>query len=321
MPRLQQLRYLVALADTLSFSKAARVCHVTQPTLSMQLREMEERLGALLVERTRTRVVLTPVGEEIAARARTVLAGVEDIREIARAVSSVPSLGALRIGVVPTVGAYVLSLAVPSLRAAHPELRILVGEDRFENLPRKLKDGTHDALLLPERPEDGPDFASRLLLREPLHLVMPADHPLAAEPVVPSRALRGESILSMERGHRLHDPIALFCEKVGAHHATDYSGTTLDMLRLMVTAGMGLTLLPALYVRSDVLRETLVVARPLASDAPVRDISMVWRRTSPRHATFEAVAEIMCECLAPWGRPDALATAGEKSGEARRSIA
>ncbi len=305
MPRLQQLRYLVAIADALSFSRAARACNVTQPTLSMQLREMEERLGTVLVERTRSRVVLTPAGEEIAARARTILAGVEDIREIARRESAQGPSGILRIGVVPTVGAYVLSLAMPALRRAFPQLRLVVAEDRAEALPRKLADGTHDVLLLAERPDEA-DFAFRPLLNEPLLVVMPAEHPLARETRIEPSALRGETILSMERGHRLHDPIAVLCERVGARHATDYTGTTLDMLRLMVTAGMGLTLLPALYVRSDVLRETLVVARPFAGEAPTREISLVWRRSSPRHVVFEQLAGIVAECLSPWAaRPNA----------------
>lgn len=311
MPRLQQLRYLVAIADTLSFSRAARICHVTQPTLSMQLREMEDRLGALLVERTRSRVVLTPVGEEIAGRARTILAGVEDIREIARRETAEAPSGVLRIGVVPTVGAYVLSLAMPALRQAFPDLRLVVGEDRADALPRKLADGSHDILLLAERPAEA-DFASRPLLDEPLLVVMPAEHPLARETRIEPSALRGETILSMEPGHRLHDPIAVLCERVGAHHAIDYNGTTLDMLRLMVTAGMGLTLLPALYVRSDVLRETLVVARPFARDAPTREISLVWRHSSPRHAFFERLAGIVADCLSPWGA-NAQTTSAEKA--------
>lgn len=302
MPRLQQLRYLVAIADTLSFSRAAEACDVTQPTLSMQLKELERNLGTTLVERTRTRVLLTPVGSDVVRRARGILAAVEDIREIARSVDTQALHGSLRMGVVQTVGAYVLSLAMPALRQAYPKLRVLVREDRIETLPAKLSDGTYEILLMPH-PSEHPDFTSVCLLKEPLHLVLPADHRLAAYDTIDPKDLAGETVLTMERGHRLHDQIATLCQEVGAIHASDYAGTTLDTLRLMVTTGMGITLLPALYVRSDVMREKLVVARPLTSRAPVREITMVWRSASPRAATFEVLAEAIKVSLDPWGLP------------------
>jgi LysR family transcriptional regulator, hydrogen peroxide-inducible genes activator len=299
MPRLQQLRYLVAIADTLSFSRAAQACHVTQPTLSMQFKELEGRLGVQLVERTRARVILTPVGEEIARRARTVLAEVEDIRDLARRDDPAGVTGMVRMGVVQTVGAYVLSLAMPKIREAFPDVRIHVREDHLESLPQKLSDGTHDVLLMPD---DGvrPDFTRVLLMREPLHLVLPFDHPLAGQDAVDPHMLRGESILSMEKGSGLHDQIARLCSEVGAVDVQDYAGTTLDTLRQMVAAGMGLSLLPALYVRSDVLREKLVVARPLTRGAPVRELSLLWRISSPRQTVFQALARAMEEAVAPW---------------------
>ncbi|MBP2301934.1 hydrogen peroxide-inducible genes activator [Azospirillum picis] len=303
MPSIQQLRYLVAVADTLSFSRAAEFCHVTQPTLSMQVKELEARLGSQLVERTRARVFLTPVGSEIARRARSILAEVEDIREIARRDDPNALQGTLQMGVVQTVGAYVLSLAMPSLRGSFPHLRVVVREDRLETLPRKLSDGVHDVLLLPDDPNHA-DFTSVRLIREPLHLVLPADHRLAARETVRPEDLAGETILTMERGHRLHDRIAALCREVGAIHARDYAGTTLDTLRQMVATGMGLSLLPALYVRSDVLREKLVVARPLTRGAPVRDIMMVWRRSSPRQSTYALLAETIRTCLLPWEEPE-----------------
>lgn len=303
MPRLQQLRYLVAVADTLSFSRAADQCRVTQPTLSMQLKELEGRLNTQLVERTRARVVLTPVGAEIARRARFILAEIEDIREIARRDDPDALQGTLQMGVLQTIGGYVLSLAMPALREAFPQLRIVVREDRLEHLPGRLSDGTHDVLLLPHAPNQ-PDFSSALLIREPLHLVMPREHPLATHGIVPPEALAGETVLLMDRTPRLHDQISSLCAEFGAIEADDFAGTTLDTLRLMVTTGMGLSLLPALYVRSDVLRETLIVARPLATRAPVRDLTMVWRTSSPREATYRRLAETIRTCVRPWEQPD-----------------
>jgi LysR family transcriptional regulator, hydrogen peroxide-inducible genes activator len=299
MPTVQQLRYLVAVADTLNFSRAAQACNVTQPTLSMQLKEMEARLDAQLVERTRARVILTPVGEEIARRARTVLAEVEDIRQIARRDDPSRLKGTVRMGVVQTVGAYVLSLAMPRIRETFPELRINVREDSLEGLPRKLSDGTHDVLLMPDAREFA-DCTRVRLMREPLHLVLPSDHRLASFDAIDPAQLRGETILSMDHGQQLHDQIARLCHDVGAIDVQDYSGTTLDTLRQMVAAGMGLSLLPALYVRSDVLREKLVVARPLTHGAPVRDLTMLWRTSSPRQAVFQALADTISDCIAPW---------------------
>jgi len=299
MPTIQQLRYLVAVADTLSFSRAAQACHVTQPTLSMQFKELEGRLGIQLVERTRSRVILTPMGAEISTRARRILAEVEDIREIARADDAVTLQGIVQIGVVQTVGAYVLSVAMPALRDAFPDMRIFLREDRLEHLPHKLSDGAHDLLLLPDDPAHS-DFSSMRLIEEPLHLVLPADHPLARFEVIEPADLAGETILVMEHGHRLHSQIAALCEEYGAIAAQDYAGTTLDTLRLMVTTGMGLSLLPALYVRSDVLREKLIVARPLARQAPVRDVRLVWRNSSPRHEAYEQLGATIRESLRPW---------------------
>lgn len=299
MPTLQQLRYLVAVADTLSFSRAASACHVTQPTLSLQLKELEGRLNTQLVERTRARVLLTSAGRDIAQRARRVLADVDDIREVARYDELNPLQGTLQMGVVQTVGAYVLSVAMPSLRATYPDLRIFVREDRLENLPSKLSEGAHDLLLLPER-IDHPDFTCAPLVREPLQLVMPSDHRLAKLKAVQPEDIAGETILVMERGRQLHDEIAALCSEFGAILAQDFAGTTLDTLRLMVTTGMGLSLLPALYVRSDVLRETLIVARPLARRAPVRDVTMAWRSSSPRNAAYQELAKTIAKTLLPW---------------------
>lgn len=296
---MQQLRYLVALADTLSFSRAAAVCHVTQPTLSLQLKELESRLEARLVERTRARVIMTPVGTEIAKRARRVLAELDDIRDVARLEERSALHGTLQMGVVQTVGAYVLSVAMPSLRKSYPDLRIFVREDRLEILPQKLSDGTHDLLLLPEAVTH-PDFASVTLIREPLQLVMPADHRLAQLEAVAPEDMRGETILVMERGRRLHDQIAALCNEFGATQAQDYAGTTLDTLRLMVTTGMGLSLLPALYVRSDVLREKLIVARPLLQRAPIREVTMAWRNSSPRSDAYRRLGTTIADCLVPW---------------------
>lgn len=299
MPTLQQLRYLSAIAETLSFSRAAEMCHVTQPTLSIQLKELEARLGAKLVERTRTRVLLTPVGAEIARRARLIAAEIEDIRDIARHEDPHAMQSLLRMGVVHTVGAYVLSIAMPTLRRAFRDTRIHVREDSSAGLQMQLAGGQHDVILLPDLPARD-DFESRVLVTEPLHLVVPQDHPLAVRASVRPEDLAGETILTMERREGPTDDIARLCRDAGAVQATDFIGTTLDTLRQMVAAGMGISLLPALYVRSEVMREELVVAIPFAGPAPTRRICMSWRRSSQRADTYVDFARTIGACLAPW---------------------
>ncbi|WP_103174704.1 LysR substrate-binding domain-containing protein [Paracoccus sp. SY] len=299
MPTLQQLRYLLAVADTLNFSRAAEQCHVTQPTLSIQLKELEARLGTRLVERTRARVLLTPVGAEIARRARTIAAEIDDIRDIARREDPRAMQSLLRMGVVHTVGAYVLSIAMPTLRQTFPQTRIHVREEKPEQLQDHLADGQYDVILLPEVPVRD-DFASSVLVTEPLHLVVPQDHPLACRKSVRPQDLAGETILTMERREGPSDDIARLCREVGAIEASDYVGTTLDTLRQMVAAGMGIALLPALYVRSEVMREELVVAVPLSDPAPTRNICMAWRKSAQRGETYVDFAEAIRGCLKPW---------------------
>ncbi|GHG28485.1 LysR family transcriptional regulator [Paracoccus aerius] len=299
MPTLQQLRYLLAIADTLNFSRAAEQCHVTQPTLSIQVKELEARLGTKLVERSRTRVLLTPVGAEIARRARIIVAEIDDIRDIARREDPHAMQSLLRMGVVHTVGAYVLSIAMPTLRQSYQQTRIHVREERSEELQGNLADGQYDVILLPEIPVRE-DFAFHVLVTEPLHLVVPQDHRLAGHKHVQAADLAGETILTMERREGATDDVARLCRDVGAIQASDYVGTTLDTLRQMVAAGMGIALLPALYVRSEVMREELVVAIPLNPPAPTRSICMAWRKSSQRAETYTDFAETISVCLRPW---------------------
>lgn len=299
MPTLQQFRYLVAIADTLSFSRAAEACRVAQPTLSIQIKELEARLGASLVERTRARVIITPIGHEVARRARAMLAELEDIREIARRSDPAAPQAVLQVGVVQTVGAYVLSVAMPALRQTFPHMRLRVREEHGDTLLRQLAEGGHDVLLMPDRVSRS-GFDCHDLIREPMMVVLPADHRLAGQDSIAPADLGGESILTMGSDPRLHDRIVRFCVDVGARHIRDYEGTTLDTLRQMIAVGMGISLLPALYVRSEVMREQLVVARALKPATLVRDLSLICRSGAPREATYTALAACLRETLAPW---------------------
>ena len=296
MPTLQQFRYLAAIAETLHFRRAAENVHVTQPTLSTQLRELEEKLGVQLVERSRSGVTLTAIGAEVAARARVVLRDVADIAALARSAAD-PLAGTVRVGVVGSLGSYFLPLVIPSLHAQYPKLKFYVREGTAADLLSRLREGSLDVLFFPT-PLDESSLHITPLFHEPLLIVLPADHPLSATPVVDRTALQGETVMTLEPGHRLHDTVADLCTETGAQLSLDYEGTSLDTLRQMVAMGLGLSVLPALYVRSEVTREALVTARPLSDPAPGRDIGMVWRKAAAQGNAYGELAAAIRDTLA-----------------------
>lgn len=291
MPTLQQFRYLVAVADTLHFRRAAERCQVTQPTLSGQLRELEGKLGVQLVERSRSRVLLTPVGAEVAARARDLLRDVSDIVSLAKA-GQHPLESTIRAGVVQSLGSYLLPLVIPDLHAAHPDLKLYVREGMASDLLARLDEGSLDVLFFP-LPLQSADLVTARLFREPLIVVTATDHPLADREVVERADLRDETILTLEAGHRLHGEVRTICDAAGARLSLDYEGTSLDTIRQMVAMGLGISLLPALYVRSEVRPNALVTARPLAAPAPFRQIGMVWRRRAARADVYARLAGLL----------------------------
>lgn len=295
MPSLQQLRYLVAVADTLHFRRAAELSHVTQPTLSAQLKELELRLGVTLVERNRSRVLLTPIGAEVVDRARRVLREVDEIRQTAQR-GQRPMSGTLRAGVVQSLGSYLFPLIAPDLHDTYPDLRLYIREGLPETLLRQLEAGTLDFLFHP-LPIDRRDIETVTIFDEPLMVVMPRDHPLAAGASVDRRRLKGETLLTLEPGHRLYEQMRALAEEFEAELSHDYEGTSLDTLRQMVAMGMGLSLLPALYVRSEVARETLVTARPIAGTPPSRTVGMAWRRGTAHTEEFRRLARLAARVL------------------------
>ena len=295
MPSIQQLRYLVTLSETRHFRRAADACHVTQPTLSAQLKELERKLGVTLVERSRAHVIVTPTGHAVADIARRILRDLDEIRAVS-ASGRATLESTIRIGVVPTLGSYFLPLIVPDLHALYPRLGLYMREGVPNRLLRQLEEGALDLLFFP-MPVRQAGFESRSLFREPIHVAVPVDHRLAGETAISQEMLAGETILALEQEHKLYDQVRAICEDVGAELSHDYEGTSLDTLRQMVAMGMGLSLLPALYVKSEVTREELVVARPFARRAPTRTIGMVWRRGTAREAEYLKLADDICRIL------------------------
>lgn len=291
MPTLRQLEYLVALSSELHFRRAAEQMNVTQPTLSTQIQELEKRLKAPLVERGGTGVVLTPLGREIADRARHVLSQVKDITDLA-ASSQHGFHGTIRFGVPPTLGPYLLPHIVPDLHASNPKLKLYVREGKPRDLQLDLRAGTFDLVMSP-LPIKHSDLEVEPLFREPLQVVVAPDHPLASRKQIARTDLAGQQVLAIEKGHNLHDQVVDLCEDFNATLLRDYESTSLDTLRLMVGMGVGLAFLPALYVRSEIGNRGEITVLDLKSPILYRQIGLTWRKHSVHAPLFREIAEMI----------------------------
>ena len=288
MPSIRQIEYLVALAETGHFRRAAEQCGVSQPTLSAQLKTLEARLGAQLVERSRSGIIFTPLGEQCLGTARRILRDVQEMREMALSYGKGLG-GTIRLGLPPTIGPYLLPKMLPRLHSDYPELRLFVREELPQTLPRSLQNGRFDVLITP-LPVKGADIDSQPLFREPLFIVMASDHPLSKKAEIERADLRGESILTLETGHQLHEQVEAICDEFGARLRFDFEGTSLDTLRQMVGMGSGLSFLPGLFVHSVLDQDTTVTARQIKGRAIVRTVGLVWRKSSPLQDQYETLA-------------------------------
>lgn len=291
MPSIRQLKYLVALSEELHFRRAAERMHVTQPTLSMQIQELEKRLKAPLVERGHNTVTLTPLGREMANRARRVIAEVQDIVDLAAA-SQHGFHGTVRLGVPPTLGAYLLPHIVPALHNLHRELKLYVKEDKPGELEAQLHSGSLDLVISP-LPIRHSEFEVQRVFREPLLIVAANDHPLAKLQKLERSHLAGVNVLAIEKGHHLHEQVRVICEEFGAKLMRDYEGTSLDTLRLMAGMGVGLTFLPALYVRSEIGTRGELAVLKLKAPSLHRQIGVAWRKRSVNAERFAELADLI----------------------------
>jgi LysR family hydrogen peroxide-inducible transcriptional activator len=284
---LRDLRYLVALADERHFGKAAERCFVSQPTLSAQIRKLEEYLGAPLVERQPKRVALTEVGQKVVERARRLLQEADAIVEIARADRD-PLSGTLRLALIPTVGPYLLPHIATRLRRELPRLKLLLYEYQTVPLIERLRSGDLDVgiLALPV-PTDGLETAE--LYDEPFMLAVPGSHRLAERDRVKVDDLAGEALLLLEDGHCLRDQALEVCGRVPVREDPDYRATSLETLRQMVAAGHGVTLLPQLASEISLGAARGMKVKPFSKPVPSRTIGAVWRKSTTRGAAIEAI--------------------------------
>jgi len=290
LPTLRQLRYLVALAEHKHFGRAAETCLATQSTLSAGLQELENLLGVTLVERTKRKVMLTPLGEEIVARAREVLRGAEEIADLAAA-SSEPLSGPLRLGVIPTIGPFLLPRVLPRLREAHPDLRLYLREDLTARLLDRLGSGDLDVVLI-ALPYPAGDIETLPVGEDPFVLACPPNHKLAAKKDLNSADLLDTDLLLLEEGHCLREHALAACRLPGPAKGEGVLGTSLATLVQMVANGLGVTLLPKMAVECGVLAGTPLVTRAIP-DAGSRTIGLAWRPSSPRKPDFRALAEFL----------------------------
>ncbi|MGE4482714.1 LysR substrate-binding domain-containing protein [Acidocella sp.] len=292
MPSLRQLRFLTALAETLNFSRAAEICHVTQPTLSTGLKELEGRLGVALAERTRHSVMLTPAGQDIAERACKILAEIKDIEVVAHQRSGAFQ-GEIKLGMIPTVGPFLLPRTLPRIRKLWPDLRIFLREELTDSLVAGLAEGRLD-LLLAALPYDVGDAVVEPLFQDGYQLAVSKHHGLARRHAAQPEDLSHTPLLLLERGHCLQRH-ALSAFPGAALHADDsFAATSLATLVSMVEEGLGITLLPNLAVKAGVTRGHEVALLPLQGACP-RQVVLAWRPGSPHAATFTQLAVLFRE--------------------------
>lgn len=287
-PTLQQLRHLVALARFGHFGRAARAVHATQSTLSASLKQLEVTLGAALVDRTKRQVVLTPLGESTVKRAREVLDAVAELTQAARRESE-PLTGTLRLGIIPTIGPYLLPRALPPLRRVYPRLKIYLTEDLTDRLLTMLREGAIDAALIALPWECG-TVDRALLFDDAFLLACRQDHALARATTIDPARLRSEGLLLLQDGHCLRDHALSACRLGARPHVAAFEGTSLHTLVQMVDNGLGVTLLPEMAVSAGITRGTRLVTRPLGGAAPKRQVVLVWRRGSGRAGEFALLA-------------------------------
>ncbi|SFN04359.1 LysR substrate-binding domain-containing protein [Dokdonella immobilis] len=278
---LRKLQYAVAVADSLSFRKAAEACFVSQPALSTQLAQMEQALGIRLFERDQRRVIITGAGREFIERARHILREMGDLEELARR-STDPLSGSLRIGVIPTISPYLLPRLTPALREAYPRLKFSWVEDKTRLLVRSLETGALDAVLLAIEANIG-DVEREIIAEDPFVLVAPRGHALAASKAqVGIAELRDATVLVLQEGHCLGEQATAFCTRSSAN-VDAFRGTSLTTLVQMVAGGAGVTLVPKLALPHEVT-DTELCVRDFSGAPPGRTIGLVWRK----HYAFDA---------------------------------
>jgi LysR family hydrogen peroxide-inducible transcriptional activator len=310
LPSLQQMRFLCAVAEHRHFGRAADACAVTQSTLSAGIQELEERLGVILVERDRRRVMMTALGEEIVMRARRLLSDAEDLVEVAQG-GREPLSGSLRLGVIPTIGPYLTPPVMRGLAKAFPRLKLYLREEQTAALLEKLAVGQLDLVLL-ALPYDVGDLETMTLGEDAILVALPAGHHLARASRIDHDDLAAEKLLLLEDGHCLRSHSLQACHIAGSVPNEIFQGTSLRTLVQMAASGLGITLVPEMALAAEFPADGSLVAHPFGPESPSRTIALAWRRNSARKSEFRVFGGYVRDILSEVRRM--AATASQPSG-------
>ena len=295
---LRDLSYIIAVAETHHFGQAAQRCFVSQPTLSGQIKKLEEELGVVIFERTNRSVEITPVGETILAHARQIMEQADIIEQLARA-SQDPLAGPLRIGAIPTLSPYLMPLILLPLKKQHPQMKLVLSEELTDTLLERLRNHEIDAALLATEVEE-PDLTSIALFDEPFWIAYPRKHPFYTRDKITRKDLESVNLLLLAEGHCLADQAMEVChlkQRSAQGELADLRAASLETLLQLVGAGFGCTLVPALAMRGSWTTGSGVVAQPLALPDAHRRIALVYRRSFPRLVALETFASIIRDNL------------------------
>ena len=293
VPTIKQLRYLCAVVEHGHFGKAARACHVSQSTLSAGILELEEVLGASLLERNNRNLVLTSLGEADVERSRALLLYLEDLVALCQA-SAQPVSGSLRLGVIQTIAPFILPGLLQAMRAEHPEFTLFIREDQSQDLIDALHRGDLDILLL-ALPFPAESVETMTLFRDPFLLGAPPDHPLSQRKALKTSDLRGQDLLLLEDGHCLREHALEACKLRESEVVTPYQATSLSTVVQMVASGIGVTLLPEMAVKAGVVPAKEVAVTPFQGGDVSRQIGLMWRRKTPRQTEFRLLGDFIVD--------------------------
>jgi LysR family hydrogen peroxide-inducible transcriptional activator len=303
---LTELRYIVTLAREQHFGQAAERCHVSQPTLSIAVKKLEQELGVELFERSKNKVSPTPTGDTVIAQAQKVLEEASRIHDLAAAGKDQLN-SPLRVGAIFTIGPYLFPQFIPKLREIAPNMSLVVEESYTATLRRRLRNGDLDVIII-ALPFTEPDVVTQPLYTEPFVVLMPRDHALAAKDTIAPTDLDGENILMLGEGHCFRDQVLEAMPNLSKSSSdkarelgirTDTEGSSLETMRHMVASGLGLTILPLSAVLGTQNNVQNLVSKPFASPAPCRTTALAWRASFPRHKAIDALREAIMETRLP----------------------
>jgi LysR family hydrogen peroxide-inducible transcriptional activator len=312
---LRDLKYLIAVAETRHFGHAAERCFVSQPTLSGQIKKLEEELGVTLFERTNRSVEITPIGQDILQHAHQIMEQADAIRQLARSQSD-PLAGPLRIGAIPTLSPYLMPLILRPLKQAHPQMRLVISEEMTETLLRRLHNHEIDAALI-ATVEDDRELASMPLFDEPFWLAYPRDHALYTKEKITRRDLDDIDLLLLSDGHCLAQQAMEVChlkQRAAQGDMADLRAASLETLLQLVSAGFGSTLVPALATRGAWTTDSGIVTRQLELPDARRRVSLIFRNSFPRRQALDALARVILDNL-----PNTVQKLDPKTGRKQKS--